>query len=71
MIGKLFSSEGANAALVVVLSGTVATLVAHGPGRASPGRVLSGVLSNPVPRSAPPGARGDLRPSAAEGRAAA
>lgn len=71
MISKLFANEGANAALVVVLSGTVATLVAHGPGRASVRRVLSGALSNPVPRSVPPGARGDLRPSAAEGRAAA
>ena len=68
MIGKLFASEGATAALVVVLSGTVATLVANGPGRASPGRVLSGVLSNPVPRISP---SGDPRPTSAEGRAAA
>ena len=53
MIGKLFTNEGANAALVVVLSGTVATLAARGAGRAFPGQVLSGVLSNPVPRRVP------------------
>lgn len=71
MIGKLFASEGANAALVVVLSGTVATLVAKGPGRASLRRTLYGVLSNPVPRSVHPGASGGHRSSATEGRAAA
>ena len=71
MIGRLFASEGANAALVVVLSGTVATLVAKGPGRASLRRTLYGVLSNPVPPSARPGARGGHRSSSAEGRAAA
>jgi hypothetical protein len=71
MIGKLFASEGANAALVVVLSGTVATLVANGPGRASLGQTLFRVLSNPVPRSVQPGIRGGLRSLAAEGRAAA
>lgn len=71
MIGKLFASEGANAALVVVLSGTVATLVAKGPGRASLRRTLYGVLSNPVPRSVRPGARGGHGTSATEGRAAA
>jgi hypothetical protein len=48
MIGKLMNGE-ANGILVVALSGTVAVLVANGPGRASFGRVLSGVLSNPVP----------------------
>ena len=71
MIGKMFASEGANAALVVVLSGTVATLVARGPGRASLRRVLDGVLSNPVPRGVQPGTRVGLRSSPAGGRAAA
>jgi hypothetical protein len=70
MIGKLFASEGANAALVVVLSGTVATLVAKGPGRVSLRRTLYGVLSNPVPRGVP-GTRGDLQSSPAVGKAAA
>lgn len=62
MIGRLFANDGANAVLVVALSGTIATLVAHGPGRASFGRVLSGVLSNPVP---PPGPSGAERLSSA------
>jgi hypothetical protein len=48
MIGKLMNGE-ANDVLVIALSGTVAVLVAKGPGRASLGRVLSGVLSNPIP----------------------
>jgi len=56
MIGRLFTNDGANAALIVILSGTLATLVAHGPGRVSPGRALSGVLSNPIPRAEPSGA---------------
>ena len=71
MIGKHLASEGANAALVVVLSGAVATLVANGPGRASLRRVLVGVLSNPVPRGTRPGARAGLRSSSAGERAAA
>ncbi|CAN5675879.1 MAG: hypothetical protein H0U91_01215 [Rubrobacter sp.] len=66
MIGKLFANDGANAVLVVALSGAVATLVAHGPGRASLGRVLSGVLSNPIPRPRSSGAQG--LSSAASGR---
>ena len=69
MIGKLFANDGANALLVVVHSGTVATLVANGPGRASLGRALSGVLSNPVPRQEPSGTREG--PSASEREAAA
>lgn len=48
MVGKLMNG-GAGDILVVALSGTVAVLVAKGPGRASFMRVLSGVLSNPVP----------------------
>jgi hypothetical protein len=71
MIGKLFKNEGANAALVIVLSGTVATLAARGAGRAFPGRVLSGVLSNPVPRHVPRGSAAGLRSPAAERRPAA
>ena len=71
MIGKLLAREGANAALVVALSGTLATLVAKGPGRASLRGTLCGVLSNPVPRSVHPGARGGHRSPTAEGRAAA
>lgn len=51
MIGRLMNGE-ANDVLVVALSGTIAVLVANGRGRASLGRVLSGVLSNPVPRRA-------------------
>jgi hypothetical protein len=70
MIGKLTTNEGANAFLVVALSGTIAALAAKGPGRASLGRVLWGVLSNPVPRTGKPGARASLA-GASERRAAA
>ncbi|HEX6711343.1 MAG TPA: hypothetical protein VF068_13515 [Rubrobacter sp.] len=49
MIGKLMNG-GTNGVLVVALSGTIAVMVANGPGRASLGRVLSGALSNPIPR---------------------
>jgi hypothetical protein len=69
MIGKLMNSEGANAFPVVALSGTIAALAAKGPGRASLGRVLSGVLSNPVPRPGNPPAR--VPPAGASGRRAA
>ncbi|HET7270342.1 MAG TPA: hypothetical protein VFI90_04580 [Rubrobacter sp.] len=48
MIGKLLSSEETNAALVVALSATVVVLVAKGSGPLSPGRLLSGVLSDPI-----------------------
>lgn len=71
MIGKLFANDTANAVLVVVLSGVVATLVAHGLGRPSLGRALSGVLSNPVPRTGQAGAREGLSPAASERGAAA
>ena len=50
MIGKLMTSGEANTVLVVALSGTIAALVANGPGRASLGRIISGALSNPIPR---------------------
>ncbi len=49
MIGKLMTSDEVNGALVVALSGTIAVLVAKGPGRASLPRLLSGCLSNPIP----------------------
>ena len=42
-------SKEINAALVVALSGAVAVLVARGYGLPSAERLLSGVLSNPVP----------------------
>jgi hypothetical protein len=48
MIGKLFGKERVNAALVLALSGAVTVLVAKGDGPLSLGRVVSGVLSNPV-----------------------
>ena len=69
MIGKLKNNEGANAFLVVALSGTIATLAAKGPGRASLGRILSRGLSNPVPRTG----RTDVRvsPVGTSGRRAA
>jgi hypothetical protein len=69
MIGKLTTNEGANAFLVVALSGTIAALAAKGPGRASLGRILSGVLSNPVPRTGKPDAR--VSPADVSGRRAA
>lgn len=50
MIGKLFGKEEVNAALVLALSGAVMALVARGSGPLTLGRVVSGVLSNPVPR---------------------
>jgi hypothetical protein len=69
MIGKLTNNEGANAFLVVALSGTIAALAAKGPGRASLGRILSGVLSNPVPWTGRPPSR--FSPAGAPGRRAA
>jgi hypothetical protein len=69
MIGRLMNG-GANDVLVVALSGTIAVLVANGPGRASLGRVLSGVLSNPVPRRETSASR-VLSPTGAERRTAA
>jgi hypothetical protein len=69
MIGKLMNG-GANEVLVVALSGTIAVLVANGPGRASLGRVLSAALSNPIPRRETSAAR-VLSPTAAERRTAA
>lgn len=58
MIGKLPSKEEVNAALVLALSGALMVLVAKGDGPLSLGRVVAGVLSNPVPKGAA-GTRGD------------
>jgi hypothetical protein len=52
---------------VVALSGTIAALAAKGPGRATFGGILSGVLSNPVPGKPGPA----LAPAASKRRAAA
>ena len=70
MIGRLLSKEETNAALVVALSGTIMALAAKGQGALSMGRLVSGVLSNPVPR---PGqlTRGDAPIPAQRSRIAA
>ncbi len=52
MIGKLLNTEEVNAALVLALSGAVTVLVAKGDEPLSLGRVVAGVLSNPVPKGA-------------------
>ena len=67
MIGRLMTSEATSALAVVALSGTVAALAAKGPGRATFGGILSGVLSNPVPGKPGPA----LAPAASKRRAAA
>ena len=58
MIGKLLGSEGMNVAAVVALSGTLAALVAKGNGPMSLRGIVSGTLSNPVPRPEPTSSRG-------------
>jgi hypothetical protein len=50
MLGKLLGSEEINATLVMALSGTLMMLVAKGDGPISLKRLVSGTLSNPVPR---------------------
>ena len=52
-IGKLLANEGINAAAVLALSGTLVVLVAKGDGPVSLKRMVSEVLSNPVPRPVP------------------
>jgi hypothetical protein len=52
-IGKLLGNEGTNAATVVALSGTLVVLLAKGDGPLSLKRMVSEVLSNPVPRPVP------------------
>ena len=65
MIKDILRSEGTGAALVLVLSGTVAALVAGGSRVPSLG-ALSGLLSNPVPRrTTSSGARSTSAPAAA------
>jgi hypothetical protein len=49
MMGTLLSKE-TNATLIVALSGMAVVLAAKGRRPLSAGRLLSGVLSNPVPR---------------------
>ncbi len=62
MIGKLLGKGEVNAALVLALSGAVMVLVANGPGPVSLGRVVSGGLSNPVPKGAAGAHRSSGRP---------
>jgi hypothetical protein len=50
MIGKLLRSEELNAATVLALSGTIIVLMTKGDDSVSLKRIVSGVLSNPVPR---------------------
>lgn len=57
-IGKLLGGEGINAAAVLALSGALIVLVAKGDGPLSLKGIVSGALSNPVPRPEPTGARG-------------
>ena len=51
MFGKFFGKEETTAALVLALSGTIMVLVAKGDGPLSARRLVSGALSNPVPRA--------------------
>ena len=57
MISKLLGNEEINAAMVVALSGTIVALVAKGDGPVSLKKIVSGVLSNPVPQLEPTAAR--------------
>ena len=57
MIRKLLGKEEVGAAAVLALSGALVVLVCKGDGPPSPGRVVSGVLSNPIPGAATEGAR--------------
>jgi hypothetical protein len=56
-IGNLLSNEGINAAAVLALSGALMALVAKGNGPVSLKGIVSGTLSNPVPRAEPTSAR--------------
>jgi hypothetical protein len=57
MFSNLLSNEETNAAAVLALSATIIALVAKGAGPVSPKKMVSRVLSNPVPRLQPTGAR--------------
>ena len=50
MIGKTMGKQEVNAGLVLALSGALMVLTAKGDGPLSLGRVVGGVLPNPVPR---------------------
>jgi hypothetical protein len=50
MIGRLLGSEELNTATVLALSGTIVVLMTKGEGSVSLKRIVSSVLSNPVPR---------------------
>ncbi len=71
-IGKLLGSGEINAALVLALSGSIMVLAAKGDGPMSLKKVVSGALSNPVPRLQPTSVSGtdvslratQLRPAA-------
>ena len=56
MFSKLLSNEETNAAAVLALSATVIALVAKGAGPVST-KMVSRVLSNPIPRHEPIGTR--------------
>ena len=51
MFARLLSKEETNAALVLAFGGTIMLLVANGPGPVAFKRMVSGALSNPVPRA--------------------
>ncbi|QIN77565.1 hypothetical protein GBA65_02515 [Rubrobacter marinus] len=53
MIYGLLRNEEANTAVVLALGTAIVALVANGSGSPKLGRILSGALSNPVPRSLP------------------
>jgi hypothetical protein len=57
MISKLLGSEEINAAMMVALSGTIVALVVKGDGPVSLKKMVSGVLSNPVPQLEPTATR--------------
>jgi hypothetical protein len=57
MFSKLLSNEETNAAAVLALSATVIALVAKGAGPVSTKKMVSRVLSNPIPRLEPIGTR--------------
>ena len=56
-IGKLLGNERINAAAVLALSGTLMVLVAKGGEPLSLKGIVSGTLSNPVPRPEPTSVR--------------
>ncbi len=55
---NLLGNEGINAAAVLAISGTLMVLVAKGNGPLYLKRIISGALSNPVPRPEPTSACG-------------